>query len=740
MDVDGAFEQAVSLFQAGQLDEAERLARSKLKRKAGDAAALHLLGSIAARRGHDAAAMTFLHQAVKARPADAALRSELSAVLHRLGRLTEAETQLRVALELDPTNAAHGEALRKLGTARLNESRSKMRKPVGVFLQEGIEAQNAADFDSAALIYEQVLRSDPRQWDALHLLGVVHREQGDARAAVDLIARAVAERSDEPLFHFNAGAALLDMSQQALAAMAWRRARELARRSGRNEWVVEADRRLVTLEVNELGRHQDWLAVVGVDAVRRMPKEMRSEGGGGESAEREYWCGIELIEGYRAEAGLAHLRRAVVLKPDWPLASIALATAFKLVGRERQAFEFTDRAADLLPESFHWQVQTAINWRWDTRPDRVARALARVERAAAAGAVTAVDLNNLAIARGSLLQQAQSQECLERALLIDPGAVAVRWNLTMCRLLRGDLERGWGDFECRFEARPTWRRDLPAPMWRGEDVRGGTVLLYTEGGLGDALHFVRYAPMVAARGAKVIIECQLALVSLFERIEGVWRVIEWQKPVPPHDYRSPLQSLPGIFGTTLQNIPAQVPYLSAAPEVCERWAKRVVADEGGESSRRLRIGVVWAGSERVIDENDERGRSIELFAPLARVPGVRLYSLQKGPDAAQAKTATFEVTDYTDEIHDFSDTAALIGELDLVVSIDTSVVHLAGALAKEVWVRIPAVPDFRWLLGRSDSPWYPTMRLFRQELGESWEGVMSRVATELEKWAIQRNG
>jgi hypothetical protein len=290
-------------------------------------------------------------------------------------------------------------------------------------------------------------------------------------------------------------------------------------------------------------------------------------------------------------------------------------------------------------------------------------------------------------------------------------------------LLRGDFSRGWADYEWRL----TTTRTFAQPQWDGGPLAGRTILLHAEQGLGDTLHFIRYAERVAAAGGNVVVECQAPLKRLLhDSLERI-PVISHGEPLPSFDVHCPLLSLPRLFQTTLESIPARVPYVDANDALAPQWRARLA-----DKDRHLKIGLVWAGSEA---HQNDRNRSIPLatFAPLAQGPNTCIYSLQKGDAARQAaaSSAPFPLVDWTSELHDFADTAALIAQLDLIITVDTAMAHLAGALGKPVWALVPHVPDWRWLLDRDDSPWYPTMRLFRQTNPGDWTSVLERVATAL---------
>jgi hypothetical protein len=262
-------------------------------------------------------------------------------------------------------------------------------------------------------------------------------------------------------------------------------------------------------------------------------------------------------------------------------------------------------------------------------------------------------------------------------------------------------------------------------MWNGESIESGTLLLHAEQGLGDTLQFVRYAPLAAARCASVVLECQPELVSLLQGTAGVQRVLARGETLPEFAAHAPLMSLPADFGTTLQDVPWNGPYVHAPADKVAAW--RGVLDASG-----FKVGLVWAGRPQQWDDR-KRSLSLELLAPLSRASGAVFYSLQVGEAAAQAAAAPagMRLVNVAPQIVDFADTAAIVANLDLVVTIDTSVAHLAGAMGIPVWVLVAYAPDWRYHLGRSDNPWYPSMRLFRQARDGDWPSAIEQLAEAL---------
>lgn len=345
---------------------------------------------------------------------------------------------------------------------------------------------------------------------------------------------------------------------------------------------------------------------------------------------------------------------------------------------------------------------------------------------------------NLALAEYSIGQTHRARRSNERAMVLQPANDVARFNLSMVLLALGDFRQGWQLYEARWQMERT-TYPAYAPPWQGDDPAGRSFLLVAEQGQGDTLHFVRYAPLLAARGARVHLIVQPALVRLLLAVPGVASVRSFDDPPPACDVCVPLLSLPRLFGTTLATIPASIPYLSVADSDRRFWSGRLAGE------KRLKVGLVWAGdahrdhfSIHMVDKR--RSLTLAALAPLAGIPEVAFYSIQKGPPAEQCRKPPdgLELTDWMDEVHDFAATAALVEQLDLVISVDTATCHLAGALARPVWVLSRYDACWRWLRDRSDSPWYPTLRLFRQDAPGEWGPVIGRVREALDKWVATR--
>jgi tetratricopeptide (TPR) repeat protein len=461
----------------------------------------------------------------------------------------------------------------------------------------------------------------------------------------------------------------------------------------------------------------------------------------------------------RFHEAIAEYQRTLALRPDYPQGYNNLSISLHEVGRFDEAEASARRAIQLnpnFPEAFYNLGRVHYARR------RYAECVAACERALALLPSYVEARNNLALALESLgevdraiaeYQTVLAQRpgyldakmnygvALEQAGRIDE-AIAVyreilqespdfeetRWNLGISLLLKGDFENGWRAHESRRKIKRVFGvREFPQPLWTGEPLRGRRILLHTEQGLGDAIQFIRYAPLVKQAGGHVIVLCYEPLRRLFANQPGIDQLVTDRDPLPAVDLQCPLLSLPGIFQTTLHTIPATVPYLRCEPRLVKHWRGRVAMQPA-----RIKVGLVWAGNPAHSRDHD-RSIPLSAFAPLAEIDGARFFSLQKGDRAAEAHGlgASLDLIDFTSDLTDFADTAALMANLDLVIAADTAVAHLAGALGKPVWVLLPIAPDWRWMLTRPDSPWYPTMRLFRRTRRGDWSSPIQSIAEQL---------
>ncbi|MGA9378937.1 MAG: tetratricopeptide repeat protein [Phormidium sp.] len=334
--------------------------------------------------------------------------------------------------------------------------------------------------------------------------------------------------------------------------------------------------------------------------------------------------------------------------------------------------------------------------------------------------------NNLAGFYQEKRQYEKALEWCERAIEIEPNYPDAHWTRALILLRSGDYKRGFIEYEWRWKLKEKKPRILPKPIWDGSNIAGKTILLQAEQGMGDMIQFIRYLPELLKLGCEVIFECHPPLVSLMKNIAGVKKVVAIGDILPEFDVYIPLLSLPLILGTTIETIPAKIPYLKPLESVRVKLETPV-----GNSCK---VGLVWAGNPK--NSNDrKRSSSLKYFLPILNIPNMAFYSLQKEPKSAEIKELSplVNLVDLSSTINDFADTAAVISQLDLIITVDTAVAHLAGALGKPVWVLLCYNADWRWMSEREDSPWYPTVRLFRQNRRGDWQEVMERVSEALQE-------
>lgn len=436
--------------------------------------------------------------------------------------------------------------------------------------------------------------------------------------------------------------------------------------------------------------------------------------------------GNVLLSLHRPQEACAQFQRATELKPDYAEAQNNLGNVLQNLGQWEAAVAAYEHALGSRPRyaEAHCNLGTALR-----KLGRLERAQASYERALECKPDYATAMSNLALV---LHDQARYQEALpyyDKALALDPNHADAHANRAVLLLLLGRFAEGWEEYEWRWkvEGFTTSLRDYGRPVWDGSELIGETILLHAEQGLGSAIQFARYVSLVAKRGGHIVLECPRPLFGLFSCLtEGtpapVRRLIVRGEPLPAFDVHAPLMSLPRILGTTLDTIPGTVPYLEADAAATAAWREHMGPTD------RPRVGVAWAGNPQHANDRN-RSMPATFLAPLLQNANASFYNLQVG--AAAHDTAQLPpggLKDVGAEIGDFADTAAIIANLDLVISVDTAVAHLAGAMGRPTWMLVPYVPEWRWLLDREDTPWYPTMRLFRQSAPGDWPALMDRVS------------
>jgi len=578
--------------------------------------------------------------------------------------------------------------------------------------QRGLADHQAGRLQEAETAYRQVLAVQPAHAGALHLLGLIAHHAGRFDAAETLIRKAIAEDGGQASYRSNLGVVLGELGRLAQAE--------------------ESLRAALRLEADYADAHYNLGVVLDqanrpaeAEASYRQALRLRPNHPG---ALNNLGHVLEKLD--RPGEAEPHLRAALRLRPDYPDAHNNLGIILAALGRASDAEASFREALRLRPDfADAWGNLSAML----EGAGRASEAEASCREALRLKPDSSGVLNNLGIALAALGRPAEAQESYRACLALAPDFANAHVNLSYALLLDGQFTEGWREHEWRWRGKhlSAGVRGFSAPLWAGEPIGDRVLLLHAEQGLGDTLQFCRYVPALAA-SALVVLEAQAPLTRLLSSLPGDARIIARGEPLPAFDLQCPLMSLPWALGTTLDTVPATIPYLTADPVSASRWHQRLASLPG------LRVGLAWAGGQRLkwpelAAVDARRSIALETLTPLAGTPGVSFVSLQKGDPASQALSAPPELKlhDFTDELEDFANTAALVDGLDLVISVDTSVVHLAGAMGKPVWLLNRYDTCWRWMLNRDDSPWYPTLRQFRQPSPGDWESVIRRVRDSL---------
>lgn len=512
----------------------------------------------------------------------------------------------------------------------------------------------------------------------------------------------------------------------------WTMRRDMHLQFNELDEVVACCARIVALDVGNTGAY--FIRGVALHRLRRL-----------DAAEASYRKALEtspeasnviaqlamlLREQRRFSEARTFLENAVTRLPREALVHYAMGLLLLDIEEREAAFHSFGTAVKLNPRFA--EAHNGLGF-LHYHAERHEQAIAHLERATQINPGYIDALRTLATAYSVSGCAKKAMAVYERITALSPGDVEAHMGLAIHQLLLGDFNRGWPEYEWRLKFKDMVMPVTGKPHWNGQSLTGKTILLLGEQGLGDTLQFVRYAPQVKAHGANVVLGCPPTLQRLLSGCEGIDSVIPYGETIPPHDFLIPLLSLPRVLKTTLKTIPASVPYLRVPSGAGVTVAGMITRQAG-----ILNIGIAWAGGN-LHPNNKRRSCTLEQFRCLLDIPGVRFFSLQKGEPAKELSGfSDRKIVDLGPFLGDFSDTAAAMTALDLIISVDTAAAHLAGGLARPVWLLLPFAPDWRWMLGLDDSPWYPTMRLFRQPVPGDWNNVTERLAAELAA-AVSKN-
>jgi tetratricopeptide (TPR) repeat protein len=569
-------------------------------------------------------------------------------------------------------------------------------------LRRAADLQAAGDAAGAAAIYQRLSQDHPGEAGIWAMLGDALRESGDPAAGAKALAKSSALKPDDHDIAVEWALSLLEMGNAA-AALDALAGRVIPLQQSERGQAVLADAYRATGDLGKAVAHYRHVLVLAHDnknarvslgVCLQESGDLDGAIGMYESALAQDRDAIDALtnlglaqsaKGWH-DAALEPLRRAISLAPDDPSTHCNLGAVFQKIGQSDAALQCFETATAVGPDD-------AKAW------------------------------SNLGNAFQDRLRLDAARSAHERAVALAPDDADIHWNQAMTLLLSGDFTAGFAAYEWRLQTVKHAPPKHGSPRWDGRDPDGLRLLLIAEQGFGDAIQLIRYAPLLHRRGAKITIRCHPKLAALFATLEGTPAIVETGSATPPVDAHVPLMSLPHLFQTTLETLPAQIPYLRATRD----------ALSPSQRAGQRRVGLCWKGNPNH-PEDAHRSCPIEVFDPLLAIGGMAWHSLQFGPDAADAVGRIESDSNRTADGNSFAETAAVLESLDLIITVDTATAHLAGALGRPVWLLLKYAPDWRWMTGRDDSPWYPSMRLFRQQAPGDWNGVIARVKTALESW------
>ncbi len=613
-------------------------------------------------------------------------------------------------------------------------------------IQDAIEKHIAGNLQEAEAIYQSILKEQPDEPDALHLLGLLAHQVGNNAASVDLIERAISVRNDVPDFYFHCGSAYQALDRRDLAIKRYEQAlainpdyfdvlnnlglllhgmgqlKEATRRYEQalavNPNFAEAYNNLGNI-IQEMNRPDE--------AIRRYEQALAIDP---DYAEAHNNLGLSLLKSDSHAEAVSHFKRALILNPDYAEAHNNLANSFQESKLFEKAIYHYEQAINIKPDYAEAHNNLGLVLQKKELRDDAINYYKKAINIKPDYAEAHYNLGNI------LQEEVELKEAVyhyEQAINIKPDYAEAHYNLGFANLLNGSLEKGWDHYEWRYKTpeHKSITRNFSQPQWDGSSLNNQTILLHAEQGLGDTIQFIRYLPMIAEAGGKIIVECDPGLIHLFTDYAKIATFIGKGEPIPDFDVHSSLMSLPKIFGTSYESIPSDTNYINSNSRLVSSWKERL------SGTNTFNVGIFWQGNKNY---NRDKSRSIPLkqFEAILTVEKTEFVSLQKGDGQEQISENGFShlISDYTSEMDNeekFADTVAIINSLDLIIGTDTSIIHLAGAMGKPTWILLAYHPDWRWMLNIESSPWYPTMKLFRQQKKDDWESVINRVKLELEK-------
>ncbi len=609
-------------------------------------------------------------------------------------------------------------------------------------LQEAYELHQAGELTASAELYHKILEKQPEHVDVIFLLGTLNLQLRNLDSATMFLTKTIALNPDHVKAYNNLGTVFQEQHKLNEAIASFNRAIALKpdyadalynlgnalKEQGKLDKAEESYRKAILARPEYVDAHYNLGNTLKEQHKLYKAAESYKQTISFKPDYATAHCnlGSVLQELGKIDEAIASYKLATTLKPDYAMAHCNLASALQELGKIDEAIAIYKKVISFKPD-------------YVMAYDNLGSALQESGRLDEATACyrKAITLNpdyaNAHCNLGSALQEfSKIDEAInsyDRAISLNPDMAIAHKNKSITLLLTENFKEGWLEYEWRLRTKAHSLRDLHKPKWDGSPLNGKSILVHAEQGFGDTIQFVRYLPMVKAQGGHVIFECHKHLFRLLKDCAGIDKIIENTSnrvPTVQFDVHIPLLSLPGVFGTTMDSIPSDVPYITVDTGLLKQWHMRFEHDAG------FKIGIVWAGNPAFKNYHN-RSCSLADFTELAEIPGLSFYSLQKGFASVEINKPPedMKIINLENELDDFADTAALMKNLDLIISTDTATVHLAGAIGKPIWTLLHSAPDWRWFLNRSDSPWYPSMRLFRQSKLNNWAGVFEQVKKEL---------
>jgi tetratricopeptide (TPR) repeat protein len=540
--------------------------------------------------------------------------------------------------------------------------------------EEAVSIYNSGNFKKAELIFEEILKAEPNHEASIVYLAEINYRKRNLDRAIELLYKLIDINPTLPEVYNNLGVIL-----------------------------------------KEKGRIEEAISCY-IKAIHYGP----------DMSDSYYNLGIVLQEKGEFDSAIMCFKKAIELNPEMADYHINLAISLQKVKRYDDAMVSYEKAIELNPVNadYYYNLGTLYH-----EMEKIDEALSFYKKALELNSMHKDAYVNAGLAYAEKGMPEMAISYYDMAISLEPQFADAHWNKALSLLLLGRYEEGWREYEWRTKASEiiTVKRNFPKPLWDGTKSYGTSILLYAEQGLGDTIQFIRYVPLIAEKGFNIIVEVQEEVKNISRYVDGVKHVISIRDEYPDFDAYYPLLSLPFLLNTTIDTIPLKIPYIKIGDDLIEKWR-----DKLGEHGKRLKVGLVWSGNTMFKKAHLKRC-PIEKLLPLFENEDILFYSLQKYSQKDYKILDNIRLIDYMNEVEDFVDTAGIIMNLDLVISIDTAVAHLSGAMGKPVWVLIPYVPDWRWLLDREDSPWYPTMRLFRQSKPMVWDDVILKIKDELRR-------